>query len=141
MVTVDRECYCNGAHVDFALHARHILTLLCATHGTFLHPAPALHLLAPLRSTRRTFSHRLTPLCTAHGTLLHPHAPHCTSPAVFTPLCTAHGTFLQSPDEMAVALARGPSPSQISHRKQTEIWTLPALQHRPGNGVNKSSKR
>jgi hypothetical protein len=236
MVTVDRECYCNGAHVDFALHARgtfshrcvphtalsctctastctlalhapHLLTPLCTTHGTLLHPY------APLAPSRTAFMCTLAPhvrhLLSSHTVVYHtrhfpapartappnithhaahpltphhpppgctPHAPHAMHLQIsdhIPPAMIGHSTTTPPPpslhdhfifpsrhdtpawftpklptnqlnkrlDEMAVALARGPSPSQISHRKQTEIWTLLALQHRPGNGVNKPSKR
>jgi hypothetical protein len=65
-------------------------------------PAPALHLLAPLRSTHRTFSHRCVPHTEPFYTPTHHVTPSRTAPlrstcgtlSVLTPLCTTHGTFL-----------------------------------------------
>ena len=75
MVTVDRECYCNGAHVDFALHARGTFSHCCVPHTALSCSRTASTCTLALHAR-----HLLTPLCTTHGTLLHPHAPRCTLP-------------------------------------------------------------
>ena len=62
-----------------ALHARHLLTPLCTTHGTFLHP----------HAPRCTPTRHVAPSCTAYTCTLVLHARH-----FLTPLCTTHGTFI-----------------------------------------------